>query len=248
MLDLRRRDPQPGGGLGPIFRDKRAGDVIAVARVLLYCMARRHPIAVVIKQHADEEAGWASFSAIVVLGGVAGELSLDSIPERLIDDRLVFAKMGLFPVNDLAAIDAVLQHQVERAAGEWFPTRDAARGARSQLAPDAPGLQFFLQQPDRAEFGVAPKDEAHDFRLAVDDDELAVLRPVTERRHAAHPHPLLFRGGDLVADTLADDLALELREGQQHVEGQAPHRGRRVELLSDGYEGRSPRIEDLDDF
>src|SRR6266446_3658432 len=108
-------------------------------------MARRHPIAVAIKQHAGEEAGWASFPAIVALpGGVAGELGLDSIPERLIDDRLVFAKMGLFPVNDLAAIDAVLQHQVERAASKWFPTRDAARGARSQLAPDAPGLQFVL--------------------------------------------------------------------------------------------------------
>ena len=30
---------------------------------------------------------------------------------------------------------------------------------------------------------------------------------------------------------LADDLALELCEGQQNVEGQAAHRGRRVELL-----------------
>ena len=71
-------------------------------------MARRHPIAVAIKQQADEEAGWASFSAIVVLGGVAGEPGLDSIPERVIDDRLVFAKIGLFVVNDLAAINAVL--------------------------------------------------------------------------------------------------------------------------------------------
>src|SRR5438034_6602352 len=163
-------------------------------------MARRHPVAVAIKQHAGEEAGWASFSAIVTLGGVAGELGLDSIPERLIDDRLVFAKIGLFPVNDLAAINAVLQHQVERTTGEWLPTRDAARGACPQFAPDAPGLQFVLHQPDRAEFGVAPKDEARNFRLAVDDDELAVLRLVTERRHPAHPHPLLFRGGNLVAD------------------------------------------------
>src|SRR6202043_322727 len=134
---------------------------------LLYCMARCHPIAVAIKQHADEEAGWASFSAIVVLGGVAGELGLDSIPERLIDDRLVFAKIGLFVVNDLAAVNAGLQHQGVRAAGEWLPPRDAARGSRSQLAPDAPGLQFVLPQPDRAEFGIAAINEAHDFRLAV---------------------------------------------------------------------------------
>jgi hypothetical protein len=111
-------------------------------------MARRHPIAVAIKQHADEEAGWASFSAIVALGGVAGELGLDCIPERLIDDRLVFAKMGLFVVSDLTPINAVLQHQVERTTGEWLPTRDAARGARSQLALDIPGCQLVLQQPD----------------------------------------------------------------------------------------------------
>jgi hypothetical protein len=52
------------------------------------------------------------------------------------------------------------------------------------------------------------------FRLAVDDDELAVLRLITERRHAAHPHAFLLRGGDLVADALAGHLALELREGQ----------------------------------
>jgi len=41
---------------------------------------------------------------------------------------------------------------------------------------------------------------------------------------------LLFR---TVANALADDLALELRKGQQNVEGQAPHRRRRVELLCD---------------
>src|SRR6266446_9589221 len=107
-------------------------------------IARCHPIAVAIKQHADEEVRWASFSAIVALGGVAGELGLDSIPERLIDDRLVFAKIRLLVVNDLAPIDAVLQHQVERAAGEWPPTRDPARGAGPQLALDAAGFQLVL--------------------------------------------------------------------------------------------------------
>src|SRR4029077_13532078 len=93
--------------------------------------------------------------------------------------------------------------------------------ARPELAPDAAGVEIVLQQPDRAEFGIATKDEAHGFRLAFDDDELAVLCPIPERWHAAHPHPFLLRGGDLVADALADDLALELREGQQNVEGQA---------------------------
>src|SRR5205823_3393127 len=87
----------------------------------------------------------------------------------------------------------VLQHQVERAAGEWLPTRDAARGARPQFALDAPGSQLVPQQSDRAEFGVAAKYKAHDLRLALDDDELAVLCPISERWHAAHPHSLPFR-------------------------------------------------------
>ena len=156
--------------------------------------------------------------------------------------------MGLSLVNDLAAIEAVLQHQVERAPRERLAAPEATRGARPGFALDPPGFEFVLQQPDRAEFGIAAKDGANDFGLAVDNDELAVLRPIAERRHAAHPHPFLFRGGDLVADALADDLALELRKGQQDVQGQAPHRGRRVELLRDRNERRAPRVKDLDDL
>src|SRR5262249_30898025 len=121
LLDLGGRDPQPGGVVGPIFRDQRAGDIVAVARALLDGIAR-HPIAVAIKQHASEEARLASFSINVALpGGVAGELGLDRLPQRLIDDRLMFARIGLFVVNDLTAIDAVLQHQVERTGGNGLP-------------------------------------------------------------------------------------------------------------------------------
>jgi tetratricopeptide (TPR) repeat protein len=79
-------------------------------------------------------------------------------------------------------------------------------------------------------------------------EALAVLDPIPERWHPAHPHPLLFRGGNLVADALADDLALELRKGQQNIEGQAPHRGRGIELLRHRNKRRASRIEDLDDL
>jgi hypothetical protein len=71
-------------------------------------MARRHPVAITIKQHAGEDAGLPSFSTVVPLGGIAGKLGLNRIPERLIDDPLVFAKMGFLLVNDLAEIGAVL--------------------------------------------------------------------------------------------------------------------------------------------
>src|SRR6478735_8101975 len=105
--------------------------------------------------------------------------------------------MGNLLVDDLASIDPVLQHQIERAAGEWLAALPATRCARPQFAPDAAGVQLALQQPDRAEFGIPTKNEAHGLRLAFVDDELAVLCLIPERRHAAHPHPFLLRGGDL---------------------------------------------------
>src|SRR6516165_2483218 len=156
--------------------------------------------------------------------------------------------MGLPVVNDLAPIDAVLQYQVEPTAREWLAADAATRSARPSSGYDPADFELFLQQPDRAEFGIAAEDQAYEFCLAVDDDELAVLRPIPEWRHPAHPHPLPLRGGDLVADALADDLALELRKGQQNIEGQAPHRGRRVELLRDRHERGARRVEDLDDL
>ena len=67
--------------------------------------------------------------------------------------------------------------------------------------------------------------EDHADRLGVRliHDQLAVLDVVAERHEAAHPHALLAGGRELVADALADHLALELREGQQDVERQPAH-------------------------
>src|SRR5437588_7204513 len=110
--------------------------------------------------------------------------------------------MGLLLVDDLASIDPVLQHQIERAAGEWLAAAQATRCARPQLASDAAGVELLLQQPDRAELGIVAKDEAHGLCVAFDDDELAGLCPIPEWRHAAHPHPFLLRGGDLVKSTV----------------------------------------------
>jgi hypothetical protein len=62
---------------------------------------------------------------------------------------------------------------------------------------------------------------------------------------AAHPHAFPLRGGDLVANALAGDLSLELREGQQHIEGQAAHAGRGVECLRHRHERNPMRIEEL---
>src|SRR6516162_11262879 len=192
MLDLRGWNAQGGGGFALILSDQRARDIVAVAPALFDRIARRHPVALGVEQHPGEQARLVRAGAGGALGGIAGEPHLNRIPQRLVDDWRVFARMGSSVVNDLAAVGAVPQHQVERPAREWLAADHPTRGTRPRLALPSLGFEFFLQQPHRAEFGIAAKDRAHEFVLAVDDDELAVLRPMAEWRHAAHPHPLLF--------------------------------------------------------
>ena len=130
----------------------------------------------------------------------------------------MLAAIGLILVGDVAAIEAVPQDQVERAAADRLATPAPARSADPALAGDTAREEFLLQQPHRAELGIAAENAPHLFRLGLDDDELAVLDGVTERRHTAHPHPLFLRSGDFVADAFAGHFALELGKGQQHVE------------------------------
>ena len=77
---------------------------------------------------------------------------------------------------------------------------------------------------------------AHAVSLGFIDGDLPVLGVVAQWRHAADPQALALGGGDLVPDALGGDLPFELGKRQQHVEGQPPHRGRRVELLRHGDE------------
>src|ERR1700730_12959361 len=111
-------------------------------------MARRHPIAVAIKQQAGEKARLVISCARVPLGDVAGKLSLDRVPQRLIYDRRVLARMELALVNDLAEIGAVLQHQVERAARERLAADGSPGSARPRLTFDPARFELRLQQAD----------------------------------------------------------------------------------------------------
>src|SRR6516165_9011260 len=157
MLDLTGWNAQ-GGAFALILDDQRAGDIVVVAPALFDRIARRHPVALGVEQNPGEQARLVSACAGVALGGIAGEPHLNRLPHRLVDDWRVFARMELSLVNDLAAIGAVPQHQVERAAREWLAADLPTRGTRPRLAFASLGVELFLQQPHRAEFGIAAKD------------------------------------------------------------------------------------------
>src|SRR5690349_3021209 len=117
-------------------------------------MCRRHGIAVAVEQHAGEQAWLASGCAGGAFGAIGRELRLDRIPERLIDDRHMFAGMALSLVNDFAAVEAVLQHQIERAALEWLVSDATTGSCGPRLALDPPSVELVLQYPDRPECGI----------------------------------------------------------------------------------------------
>src|SRR6516165_9910580 len=95
MLDLAGWNAQGGGVLALILGDQRARDIVAVAPALFDRIARRHPVALGIEQHPGEQARLVSARGGGALGGIAGEPHLNSIPQRLVNDWGVFARMGL---------------------------------------------------------------------------------------------------------------------------------------------------------
>jgi hypothetical protein len=60
---------------------------------------------------------------------------------------------------------------------------------------------------------------------------MAILQVIAERHTATHPHAFTLRGSYLVTDALAGHFPFKLREGEEHVQGQAAHGSGGIELL-----------------
>src|SRR5262249_59573465 len=101
-------------------------------------MGRRDPVAVAVKQHAGEQARLANAYGGVTFDGVAGELRLNRFPQPRINDRRVFAGMGVAFVNDLAAIEAAFAAQAEAAPADDLAPAQAGPRPRPGRAPESP--------------------------------------------------------------------------------------------------------------
>src|ERR1700744_6541493 len=88
----------------------------------------------------------------------------------------------------------------------------SAGSARPNGRTNFLGVKSGIKAHHAAKFEVAAKKTANEFGFVFDNVESAVLDPVAEWNRSAHPDALPFRGGDLVADSLASDLALKLGE------------------------------------
>ena len=202
-----------------------------------------------IEDAPGERRAGDAVAACRVTSCVGIELRLYRLEQRGVDDRRVKAIVNLVLVHDQPEIDAVAQQLEQRAATEGLAADGPAGARRSLLGANTARVEPALQRMHRAQLEIGVEDRANrsGFGL-VDDERTRALggEVVAERHVATHPHALRLGGGDLVADALAGDLALELCEGQQHVERQPAHAGGGVEGLGDADEGDVLPVEQLD--
>src|ERR1035437_1073048 len=116
------------------------------------------------------------------------------------------ARMTYTFVPDLAEVDWIREHLVERSTVEPVAARLFAVLCDSYFGSDASSIQILHQQPYGTEFQVSSKDPSHCLRFRLIHNKVALNHVVTNRNQTADPHPLLLGGGDLVPDPLPGDF------------------------------------------
>ena len=234
-FDLGSRHAPHRAGVGVTLEHVR-GDVIAVELAALPRVRGRHRPAGRPENQSLQQGRRLRPRSRGALPRAVGQDAVDLVPQRLTDDRFMLARIDRALVHGLSDVGAVVQELVDVALVDELAV----------FAGDALGAQRAHQRGGRADLGEPLEDHADRLGVRFVDDELAVLDVVAERHEAAHPHALLAGGRELVADALADHLALELGERQQDVERQPPHRRGGVERLRHADEGDAVAVEHLD--
>src|SRR5258708_6976433 len=196
-------------------------------------MAGDEPIAGLVTNEAREQVFTLGVGPGAIFAMVARKLGLDGVPCRGVNQGRMLARIPNAPVLNLPYIKRVRQDLVEVTARKGQTADRSTAGRRIWLGREIEASEFGLNPLDVFEFQKQVKDRPDGRGLGFIDGEGAVLSVVADGYPASHPHSLLLGGGDLVADPLAGDFALELRKGQKDIEGHAPHRRVGIELLGD---------------
>src|SRR4051794_22607760 len=98
---------------------------------------------------------------------------LGLVKQGLIDNGIVLASIDRTLVGNLATIDPVLQHGVERSASKGLAAVRRAIGRGSGFADDPGRIKLSVELPDRSQLDVAAEDHADGLGFALVDDELA---------------------------------------------------------------------------
>src|SRR5215510_7504186 len=125
-LQLLRADASDGTSLLLPALQHRLAHIISVASALAGGMARRHPVAPIIK-YATHKQPSAFGATLSLFAGMDRELRLDGLPQSYLDDGFMLTRMRNTLMDRLAAIDPVPQQVIERPATKG-PSPDRAAG------------------------------------------------------------------------------------------------------------------------
>src|SRR4249920_203585 len=107
-------------------------------------MRGRHPLTLCIEQDAGQKAWLPVGCSRHSIDAIACKQRLHLVPKSLVDKGFMLAGIGLVLVHRLTPVDAVLQHEVERAPGERLLTISTAVRGRAGLADDTSRVQVGL--------------------------------------------------------------------------------------------------------
>src|SRR5262249_18576339 len=166
-----------------------------------------------------------------VMGSLLGQSPLHGLKQLAVDQWWLRARADLTLIENLADVEAIAQEVEQGTLREGHATARAAVRQLADLCSHIALAKLEHQPVDAAEGEIPTKDRADPLGLLFDDGELAILEFISQRHHSADPKPLALGSRHLVANALGGDFPLELREREQHVQGEPAHRGGRVELL-----------------
>ena len=98
-------------------------------------------------------------------------------------------------VRDPADIDRVRQYLVDVTPAQKAPAGRSACPIGADGKPEVFAVDDLLEPDHAPDFEIAPKEIAHELSMMFDNMQSAVLNPVAERNHPAHPHALLLGRG-----------------------------------------------------
>jgi hypothetical protein len=228
LLDLGGSHARDAACFGLSLLHDRVRHIVPVAHPELVGVRRAHAVAAVVEDTTGEDGGRA-LEPNPPVDGVGGELGLHGLEQVTVEDRLVLPAMQLAPVSDFANVEPVLQQIGEGAHAEADAPHQSAVGTATLFGPDPAAIEVLDQGAHRAKRKIAGEYSADGLRLLGHHDELLVDAPIAERNRPPDPNALALGGRDLVAHPLADHLALELGEREQHIEGEPAHAARGVE-------------------
>src|SRR4029077_1431096 len=190
-----------------------AGYIVAIASAFFDGVRWDEPLAPVIDQQTRQQAWFGCIGLASMVTCVRSKLIPNSGPGLGVDQRRMLSRVELALVRNLTDVDRVRQQSVDVPAREGSAAALDAVSRRAALRAEPQAVGLLFDPAHTAEFTIKGEDALHDLGLGRVNDEGRLSRVVAEAHNTAHPHALLLRGGDLVADPFAGDLALELGKG-----------------------------------